>query len=196
MIIMDLDGTLANIDHRQHFVDPSKNPNFVYLDKDNKLGWKQGYYSNLPTPYKGFPWKPDWKAFFEACDKDEPNWPVIQTLLSLKSFGYEIQIWSGRCESVRKKTEDWLECVGIYTIPKMRPIGDSTPDDKLKEIWLNERCSDHIEVSLEGRPHGVKHDIEFVFDDSETCCNMWTRRGIMCFQPRTAHGNSDDVRPS
>ena len=45
-IVFDLDGTLANTDHRAHFVDRTKG-------------------------------KPDWRAFYAACDADTPHHHVI-----------------------------------------------------------------------------------------------------------------------
>ncbi len=155
MIIFDLDGTLADCEHRRHFVD---------LDKM--------YPGSLGLQYQdGRKWKPDWKSFYEACDKDSPIEPTIEIIRSWGGYDTlrkyeEIMIWSGRCESVKDKTKKWLSKYGIvYHSLKMRPIGDSTPDDELKERWLDESLA-------EGKT------IDFVFDDSELCCNMWRRRGI------------------
>ena len=51
---------------------------------------------------------------------------------------------------------------------KMRPIGDSTPDDVLKERWLDEALA-------QGK------NIDFVFDDRPKVIRMWRRRGIFVF---------------
>lgn len=51
----------------------------------------------------------------------------------------------------------------------MRPIGDNTPDDQLKERWLDE----HIV--------GSGKQIDFVFDDRPKVVRMWRRRGIFVF---------------
>lgn len=51
---------------------------------------------------------------------------------------------------------------------KMRPIGDSTPDDVLKEKWLDEALK-------EGK------NVEFVFDDRPKVVRMWRRRGVFVF---------------
>src|SRR5258708_2120615 len=108
--------------------------------------------------------KPDYKSYNESCDKDEPIKPNIHILEYIgqgKEYGHEtpsvdyndIQIWSGRCESVRKKTEKWLKKnVAHYSpydfILKMRPIGNYMPDDVLKEMWLDE----HLEM-INGKRH-------------------------------------------
>ena len=52
---------------------------------------------------------------------------------------------------------------------KMRPIGDNTADDQLKERWLDEHLA-------QGR-----NPIQFVFDDNPNAVRMWRRRGIFVF---------------
>ena len=145
MIIFDLDGTLADCEHRRHLVDPKKrSPNGSFMCEERG---KSGVYvkrdSNTYEPTNEI-WKPDWKAFYEACEKDLPIEPVIRIFHSYyrelscpitKQKIDEIQIWSGRCESVRWKTEHWLFLHGfpLDIKLKMRPIGDNTPDEVLKE---------------------------------------------------------------
>lgn len=158
MIIFDLDGTLADCEHRRHFVDPKRN---LTRNGDHTGSWSND-------------WKPDWKAFYEACHLDKPIVQVIKIIRELHGYDYydtmeDVHIWSGRCESVREKTEKWLEHYGItYNSLKMRPIGDSTPDDQLKESWLDEALA-------QGKT------IDFVFDDRPKVIRMWRRRGIFVF---------------
>ena len=165
MIIFDLDGTLANCNHRRHFVDPEKCGDSIrkILKPDGTYKYKH---------YNGESWKPDWKAFFEACDKDEPIKPVIENYRAQIFHGKEVCIWSGRCESVREKTLRWLHnnSVGTSHIKelKMRPIGDHTPDDELKERWLKEALA-------EGKT------IEYVFDDRPKVVRVWRKHGIFVF---------------
>ncbi len=148
MIIFDLDGTLADCEHRRHFVDP------LYREDSFRIG----------------------KTFYEACDKDVPINHVIDIFSEYNDDEYncnEIQIWSGRCESVRDKTEKWLKKYTSFDrmncrILKMRPIGDNTPDEKLKEKWLDE-------VIAEGKI------IDFVFDNRTKVVDMYRRRGIFVF---------------
>jgi hypothetical protein len=173
MIIFDLDGTLANCEHRRHFVDPEKNFSLYFLPPGNtKNNMPSGWYTSNHER-----WKPDWKAFYEACDKDDPIEPVINLFHDLNGMEREVNIWSGRCESTREKTYQWLlDHVEIKYITrfcpekhlKMRPIGDYTPDDQLKERWLDEALAE-----------GKK--IEFVFDDRKKVVRMWRRRGIFVF---------------
>ncbi len=191
MIIFDLDGTLADCEHRRHFVDPTKDINVEFCKKDQCYYYKDIILtSNSP---KRKHWHPNWQAFYEACDQDKPNESIILLHDKLSQF-FEISIWSGRCESVREKTEAWLR---KYTCPfyritelKMRPIGDYTPDDKLKEKWLDE-YNLNLYPSLElvdnnnimsGTKYKKNDPIEMVFDDRDKVVAMWRRRGITCLQ--------------
>lgn len=182
MIIFDLDGTLADCEHRRHFIDPEKNPDYEFMQYQNignlliKDEWwhRNEMVRGIPPSRKR--WKPNWKAFFDACDQDKPIDPSIITLRR-HSQHEDIQIWSGRCESVREKTIAWFHhnvtgFAPTYWFQKnllMRPIGDSTPDDKLKEMWLER----HIAAGRE--------PIEMVFDDRPKVVRMWRRRGVFVF---------------
>lgn len=140
-IIVDLDGTLALNQHR-----------FYYIDKS--LGNK-----------------PNWQAYFEACDKDAPNTSVIETIKALKIQGYLIHIFSARGDIVREKTIQWLE---KYNVPfdqlTMREMDSFTPDEELKKSWL-----------LSEYPN-YKKDILCVFDDRNKVVKMWRSLGLACFQ--------------
>ncbi len=174
MIIFDLDGTLANCEHRRHFVqEPEK---YVYETHGNSI--------NRSTTKEWENWKPNWPAFYEACGKDKPIKPVVEMWNNYEveiSVGRDnMMIWSGRCESVRDKTLHWLD-ENLYglglkwwdKVLKMRPIGDNTPDDVLKERWLDEK--------YEEDRWARKDDIDFVFDDRPKVVRMWRRRGIFVF---------------
>lgn len=161
MIIFDLDGTLACCEHRRHYVQ-----HFGYSCDG----------SNRKVDHCGEPFKPNWPAFYAACDQDKPIDPTIEFFESLVFENYirlakEVQIWSGRCESVREKTADWLHNTlwGSPSVPlKMRPIGNNTPDHVLKERWLDEAI-------VQGK------NIDFAIDSDERSVRMWRRRGIFVF---------------
>ncbi len=100
MIIFDLDGTLADCEHRRHFVDPSKNTNYeecFYYSQGNlhSYGWfhKNEMLTSNPPQRKKF--IPDWKSFYEACDQDTLIEPTIEILITLWiKEGSGIEIWS------------------------------------------------------------------------------------------------------
>jgi len=85
IIICDIDGTIANLQHRLHFI-------------KNADGSKKKYKDT------------DWDSFHKACVDDTPiNW-VIEVLANINDAGTEREIYffSGRNESVRQETLDWL----------------------------------------------------------------------------------------
>ena len=178
MIIFDLDGTLADLEHRRHFVDHRLVPHTV-IDGSAFRQYPKWYDKEsdsciVPCDLK---WQPDWKSFYEACDKDNPIPSTVELYQSLifenyLRLGQQIEIWSGRCQSVGYKTGLWLE-LHVWGAPsgvlKMRPIGDNTPLHELKERWL----LDHL--ARGGNP------IDFVFDSDHKSIQMWRRRGIFVF---------------
>lgn len=116
----------------------------------------------------------DWRAFFAACWDDEPNTPVIDTLIRLLDTGCDVWIWSGRSAEVMQLTQDWLanhlgSCADGVPL-MMRLEGDYTPDDQLKAAWLND-------MSAHDRRRLVA-----VFDDRQKVVDMWRSNGVACFQ--------------
>ncbi|MFH4530221.1 phosphatase domain-containing protein [Vibrio diabolicus] len=145
-VLVDLDGTLALNKHRSHFI-----------SKSNRN-------------------KPDWISYFNACDKDQPNVPVIESVNALKQQGHYIHIFSARGDIVRDKTIKWLSLHGVmYDKLTMREMDTYTPDEILKRFWL-----------LDFYPN-YKEDILCVFDDRDKVVKMWRELGLVCFQ--VAEGN-------
>lgn len=189
MIIFDLDGTLACPEHRRHFVDPSNNPDYElvsdydYCNCENNECLPQKWI-HIQTRKK---FVPDWKSFYESCDKDAPIWPVIRVLNRLILQNEDIQIWAGRCESVREKTIKWLkdyleiDAWFYRDCLKMRPIGDNTQDDVLKERWLDEYMFGE-KCPYSTLEHAVPiNKVDFVFDSHPKSIEMWQRRGVFVF---------------
>jgi len=118
-----------------------------------------------------------WDEFYAACDKDLPNWSVITTLELLMRSGVEVWIFSGRRDSERGKTIEWLERY-IEDPPDtiyMREAGDTRPDTELKREWLSHMSSKD------------RNRLKAVFDDRDRLVKMWRDEGIPCFQ--VAPGN-------
>ena len=144
IVIFDLDGTLALIDARR------------------KLAAKPNG-------------KINWGIFFNPKNiaLDKPNWPVIESFKALQAVGYKMVIFSGRDGISKKETTDWLTKYGIKPdLMKMRPKGDYTPDNDLKQGWLDD-------LQLKGL---TKDDILCVFDDRDQVVKMWRKNGLACFQ--------------
>ena len=135
-VVFDLDGTLANTDHRAHYLQ------------------RQGS-------------QKDWRAFFAACDRDEPHRHIVQVFHALKLAGHDIEIWSGRSDEVREKTEQWLRENCLDGVPlRMRAAGDYTADDVLKMEWLEQ----------------ASRKPDLMFDDRAKVVAMWRAKDIPCCQ--------------
>jgi len=139
--IFDLDGTLANINHRRHFVEDGNH---------------------------------DWENFYKECIHDTPNIDVLR-LFNILSQEYDCIIFSGRCDSVREETEEWLR--KYFIIPRgglyMRKKGDNTPDEILKKNWIKEFPKDRVAG---------------IFDDRNKVVKMWRDEGYTCFQVANFEG--------
>jgi hypothetical protein len=171
LYIFDLDGTLALVEHRLHFISRPSLQCF-YCGGKNRANCVQC--ADLDAG-----WKANWRGFFAAVGDDKPNVPVIQTYRTLLSAGAECWIWSGRSDQCQGQTKDWLarHCGtrfgGWLQAPeafRMRKEGDYRDDAVLKSEWLSE-----IE------PPEYKR-LTAVFDDRERVVRMWRAAGIPCFQ--------------
>jgi hypothetical protein len=146
LYIFDLDGTLALIDHRRHIIEDPSR-------SDDK-----------------------WRRFYAACDKDQPNEPVIRTMEALRLAGAEVWIFSGRSDEVRGKTTQWLAKHTSFmtwdadAALTMRLDGDYTPDDVLKKRWLDGMLVDD------------RRRLVATFDDRDRVVAMWRAAGVPCFQ--------------
>jgi hypothetical protein len=145
LYVFDLDGTLALIQHRRHFVERERG-------------------------------QQDWAGFYAACDKDEPNYPVIDTMHRLR-ISADIWIFSGRSDEVRGKTIDWLARHTTFLrhelegpMLTMRAAGDYTPDDVLKHQWLDAMLPED------------RQRLVATFDDRDRVVQMWRDAGVPCFQ--------------
>ncbi len=171
LYIFDLDGTLALIEHRRHLVEAPMVETYNLDHPGIKFDQATGR-----AMIKDPKFKPDWKAFYEACHLDQPNMPVIRTFNQLYTIGAELLIWSGREDSVRTKTVLWLSRhTGIHVhmieqMLKMRPAGDYTPDEQLKRKWLNT-----MQPSQRAR-------LTACFDDRQKVVDMYRGEAVAVFQ--------------
>jgi len=108
--------------------------------------------------------KKDWKAFFGCMDKDTVR-EYVKVLVNETYKGFPIVIVTGRPESYRQVTEDWLKKNGIiYEVLLMRPANDHRPDDIIKQEILD--------IYLE------KDKVEMVIDDRKIVVTMWRRNKL------------------
>lgn len=168
-VICDLDGTLADITHRRHFVEQfycsrcnGPSPNTVKND------------FKTTCVIHDQPIGKDWKSFNEGVANDVLNGPVADLLDMFYNDGYYILLVSGRSiNPCGIPTQEWLEKFDIkYDHLFMRNGGDSRPDTVIKKEIL-----DHL----------PKDRIDYVIDDRSSVVKMWRDEGLFVLQ--CAEGN-------
>lgn len=184
MIIFAFEGVLADDDHRKHLIYPNYSHGFEDL-YHTKLFYEQirpgvshSWYEWIHK-FNGTIWRPDYEAYYDACDEDEP---ILSTIRTFNSFWWDyshetsIQIWSGQSWNFEKKTRDWIRNFLEIDFPfphiKFRAPKDMRPLWEIKKEWVN----DHIGNG--GKP------IEMVFESDPESIAMFRRKGIFVFDCR------------
>ena len=108
-IIFDLDGTIANISHRVHYLKDYENPDGSWNKKAN------------------------WSKFHNSISEDIVVEPIKFMLNHLYSNFIDIIILTGRNDSVKKNTVKWLRDNEVsYDHLIMRPKNDHRSDTVFK----------------------------------------------------------------
>lgn len=115
--------------------------------------------------------KKDFDAFHRAAENDQPHFWCAQLIQAMRNHGFTIIFSSGRDDTFREQTEKWIARhlgwkVDQYVL-HMRPAGDYTADDAMKEGWLTTKILPHYRVL-------------FAIDDRKRVADMWRRNGITC----------------
>ena len=104
--------------------------------------------------------------------EDLPNWPVIITVRAMYDHGYDVVFCSGREDSARRDTDDWI----IKHMPwasdsflYMRPSNDKRRDSIVKAELFDTYIAQ-------------KHNVVAVFDDRQQVVDMWRAKGLTVFQ--------------
>ncbi len=146
-IILDIDGTIADVAHRRTYLTGSK---------------------------------PDWGKFFDRMTDDPPLRDVclLAELLGdhplVNQKAVRLFLFSGRPETHRKETEEWLLIHVRSYFQKaeallMRAEGDFRQDTIVKKEMLDK-------IRAQG------YNPRLVIDDRPSVCDMWVREGITCLQ--------------
>jgi len=120
---------------------------------------------------------PDWDSFYKACGSDEPIKPVIELVESLSAI-YKVVFCSGRRESCRKDTEEWMsKYVHLFAGLKPRAYlfrkdGDTRHDTVAKPEMLNKYLSEHPDES-----------VFCIIEDRNSMVKKWRELGYLCLQP-------------
>jgi predicted kinase len=149
----------------------------------------------LPEPYSGTPGKPlafmvDIDGTLAHMDKspggrgsyregafawhrvgeDLPDEVVVDVVRNLADdhTPYNVIVMSGRDESCREQTEEWLTPYVPFNHLFMRPEGDNRPDNIIKAELFDRYVRDNF-------------DVKFVIDDRWQVCRMWLTMGLKVF---------------
>ena len=160
VILCDLDGTLADVNHRLHFI-------------------------NNPDGTKKTRKESDWDSFHTECINDAPNRDVIEIMESLirgawmgcnicGSYERKVYFLSGRNDVVRAETVEWLqkhvhEDWDYEELLIMRKNGDFRPDTEVKLEMVQE-------LGL------TPDDVLCILDDRQCVVDMWRANGFRCLQ--------------
>lgn len=116
--------------------------------------------------------KKDWDAFYEHCGEDEPIKDMCSLVSDLYKLGYKIVFCTGRRESVREKTRNWLTQNVISTYDDellMRKDGDWRHDTEVKPELLQKA--------------GITpDDVYFILEDRNSMVAKWRELGYRCLQ--------------
>ena len=130
VILCDLDGTIANLDHRLHYVPKEEGA------------------------------KKDWKSFFAEIPNDTLIDKTAQMVQAGIDDGCELFYISARPENYREVTEEWLERVGApdATALFMRRAHDKREDSLIKKELLNAYFPEKsvIECVFDDRPRVIR----------------------------------------
>jgi len=160
-IICDIDGTIAEISHRLHFVKKTCADCGHLLDGQNCVAG-------------GVHDKKDWKSFFAEMMDDDVRTDIRDMILDYKEKGYSIIFVSGRPDNYRDETKYWLTYTAFkdikfvegedYATILMRRAGDRRSDNETKK--------DILETYFN------KNDIELVIDDRPRVIKMWREQNL------------------
>ena len=112
----------------------------------------------------------------ELVKEDKPNLPMIDLAKRYKKDGFKIIILTGRPDSIKEVTENWLDKYGIeYDELYMRKYDDRRDDSVVKSEVV-----DFLEK---------KYNILCVFEDRKRVVDMWVKRGIWVFDCGQTRGD-------
>jgi hypothetical protein len=160
LIICDLDGTIANIEHRLHYI---KGPNKDWASFTKACVNDEPYKDVIEILWN----------MYDAGRKHGERPTDLQ-----KVSDRFIYFFSGRSEVVRKETEEWLQrwVVSPSSLKNdgrpylyMRKEGDYRPDTTIKYEMMYE-----LKITPD--------DVLCILDDRQSVVDMWRKEGFRCLQ--------------
>ncbi len=136
---------------------------FVIFDMDGTLADASAREHHLrKTPQ-------DWDSFFADCHQDSVIDPIAGLYRALcASPDYEIAIFTGRPDRIRKMTEDWMV---KHHLP-LRPIHCRKDGDDRHDLVIKK------EIYTDFISNG--NHIAFIIEDRNSVVKMWRDMGVVC----------------
>jgi acid phosphatase class B len=117
----------------------------------------------------------NWDEFYAHCDEDWMNGDVCEVLEALAKAHFDILFVTGRRESARAKTLDWLERTFGPEIAKSEHLFMRSAKDGF--------CDDYVSKCRNYREHiKDKWTVRGVFEDRDQCVRAWRDLGLRCYQ--------------
>jgi hypothetical protein len=139
----------------------------VIIDIDNTLSIANDRFKLAEKPNGKIDW--DFVHASENMIKDKPNLPMIELAKNYKQIGFEIIILTGRPESTRKVTKEWLQ---KYNIPYNKLYMRSWEDNFLKAPDFKRKIYETE----------IKEDVFCAYDDDQRVIDVWVELGITSFK--------------
>jgi hypothetical protein len=104
----------------------------------------------------------------ELVKQDEPNFPMIDLAKRYKKDGFKVVILTGRPESIRQVTEDWLKRYDI----------------EYDALYMRNKNEYYIKAPVfkKGIYQIYLDDVFCAYDDDEEIIQMWNSLGIPAFK--------------
>ena len=156
LVLVDMDGTLANLSHRQRYIAgtcPERNCENGKYHSDMDMG----SITDCPVCKGTGKIKKNWDLFFSTVCDDTLIKPTAEWVKSLADQ-YYVCIVSGRpIDKAGQATVEWLAKYGIpYDRIFMRNSGDKRPDTIIKKEILDHLLKDRIAFCIDDRPSVIR----------------------------------------
>jgi hypothetical protein len=138
----------------------------VIIDIDDTLSLA-GERFKLATKSDG---KIDWDVAHnpELVKKDKPNLPMIDLAKRYKKAGFKVVILTGRPDTIRTTTEEWLDKYSI----------------EYDELYMRNKKEHYLKADVfkKGIYEIYLDDVFCAYDDDEEIIQMWNSLGIPAFK--------------
>lgn len=122
-------------------------------------------------------WPKDWDSFYGACAEDKPIWPIIHLVQNLMGK-YNVVFCSGRRESCRKDTLEWLQRF-FGPLDNVRLLLSRGDDDHRHDTEVKPELMEANGLSVD--------KVAFILEDRNAMVAKWRDLGYTCLQ--VADGN-------